>query len=495
MRLSTLIPLLGLAASPLLASAESVADYFSSLAPTTRSVLLNNVTGAGAGADPGIVAAVIPNASHPDFSIYWLRDACLVYNVWLNELVVLGDKSLRPLMDDVTLALVRSQHVESLSGSIFNGGLEEPVFYLNLSFIRNASYRPGSPAADGPPFRAAMLIKYADWLLEPAQNNGTWVADNLWPAINLDLQWISRTWNQSSYDLWWPPVWGGSYWTAALQYRALIAGARLGHKIGRHDTVVDYPKKAALVLEYMQSFWNPVEGFMSETTITDVALGRSGVGSAALTASVYNYDQNLGCDPLTFQPCSDRALSALKVVGDKFKAMFPLTQNIPADKPGWFGFFTEDEFIGGQPQFFSTFNAAEQLYAALTTWDKIGSLSITPVSLKFFVQFDKNAKVGTYSSGSKTYSQLTVAIRSYADEIIAMTAKGTPPDFILTESVDKVTGEPFGPPGMIRSLAAALGVVDTYMGMPPPSWSFPKKRAAGTDGLQDVDSQFYFDSY
>jgi glucoamylase len=52
--------------------------------------------------------------------------------------------------------------------------------------------------ADGPPFRAAVLIKYADWLLEPEQNNGTWVADVLWPAINLDLQWISLHWNQSS---------------------------------------------------------------------------------------------------------------------------------------------------------------------------------------------------------------------------------------------------------------------------------------------------------
>jgi glucoamylase len=52
--------------------------------------------------------------------------------------------------------------------------------------------------ADGPPFRAAVLIKYADWLLEPEQNNGTWVADVLWPAINLDLQWISSHWNQSS---------------------------------------------------------------------------------------------------------------------------------------------------------------------------------------------------------------------------------------------------------------------------------------------------------
>jgi len=63
--------------------------------------------------------------------------------------------------------------------------------YLNL-------YRP---MIDGPPLRALVLIKYAEWLLLPEQHNGTWVADVLWPAINLDLQWISQHWNESSYVL------------------------------------------------------------------------------------------------------------------------------------------------------------------------------------------------------------------------------------------------------------------------------------------------------
>jgi hypothetical protein len=54
------------------------------------------------------------------------------------------------------------------------------------------------PAVDGTAFRAVVNIKYAEWLVEPEQNNGTWVADFLWPAINLDLQWIASNWNQSS---------------------------------------------------------------------------------------------------------------------------------------------------------------------------------------------------------------------------------------------------------------------------------------------------------
>jgi glucoamylase len=86
---------------------------------------------------------------------------------------------------------------------------------------------------------------------------------------------------------------------------------------------------------------------MTETTTTDVSKGRSGYGSAPLTVSVYNFDPSLGCDDATFQPCSPRALSSLKVVGDHFKAFFPLSQNFTEKQPPYFGFFTEDEFIGG----------------------------------------------------------------------------------------------------------------------------------------------------
>jgi len=86
---------------------------------------------------------------------------------------------------------------------------------------------------------------------------------------------------------------------------------------------------------------------MTETTVTDITKGRSGYGSAPLTVSVYNFDPSLGCDDATFQPCSPRALSSLKVVGDRFKAFFPISRNFTDKQPPYYGFFTEDQFIGG----------------------------------------------------------------------------------------------------------------------------------------------------
>ena len=92
---------------------------------------------------------------------------------------------------------------------------------------------------------------------------------------------------------------------------------------------------------------------MTETTITDVKTGgRSGVGAAPMTVSILNFDPTLGCDPLTFQPCSDRALSNLKVVGDKFTEIYPINQKLPPNQFPYVGFFLEDKLYNGQVRAF-----------------------------------------------------------------------------------------------------------------------------------------------
>ncbi len=55
-----------------------------------------------------------------------------------------------------------------------------------------------------------------------------------------------------SWDIWRPPVWGGSYWTSSIQYRALIDGAHLGRKIGRGEDAALFESLASLILDYLQ---------------------------------------------------------------------------------------------------------------------------------------------------------------------------------------------------------------------------------------------------
>ena len=71
---------------------------------------------------------------------------------------------------------------------------------------------------------------------------------------------------------------------------------------------------------------------MSETTVTDVATGgRSGIGAVPLTVSVLNFDPSLGCDSATFQPCSERALSSLRLM--LTGSTTPSTRTFPTINP------------------------------------------------------------------------------------------------------------------------------------------------------------------
>ncbi|KAF8268190.1 hypothetical protein EI94DRAFT_1204968 [Lactarius quietus] len=181
----------------------SVSAYLDELTPVAKDVLVNQLAGPSIGADPGVIISVIPEADEPEYSIFWLRDGATAYHAWFIELVLSpNNQTIRALLDDYVHALIRTQHVVNIAGNIFSGGLDEALFDVHIEAISHSAYRIGSPAADGPPLRALYLIEYAEWHLQPEQNNGTWVADVLWPAIDLDLEWIALNWNQSSRDLW-----------------------------------------------------------------------------------------------------------------------------------------------------------------------------------------------------------------------------------------------------------------------------------------------------
>ncbi|KAH9168253.1 hypothetical protein EDB89DRAFT_2245271 [Lactarius sanguifluus] len=193
------------------------------------------------------------------------------------------------------------------------GGLEQAVFDIHVGNTMDLGYRPGSLAADGLTFRAIVLIKYAEWLIEPEQNNGTKLPTSSGP-----------------WDLWWPPIWGGSFCTASLQLRA---GARLGRTIGGGTVLLNNLERRG------------TEGFTTETTVTDVMTwGRSGKGSVPIAVSVLNFDPTLGRDSesATVQPCHDRGLPNFKVIRDAFAKIFTSFRISLLDEPKCFSVFYPD---------------------------------------------------------------------------------------------------------------------------------------------------------
>lgn len=124
-----------------------------------------------------------------------------------------------------------------------------------------------------------------------------------------------------------------------------------------------------------------------------------------------------------------------------------------------------------QAQYFGTLHAAEQLFDALITWDLLGELQITDVSLKFFRQFDQNINVGTYRKGSDVYENLTDAITNWAEKTVLFVAEHTPDDYVLTMAMDRESADPVGPRGTLHCLVSVLSVYDAYHGLIPPSWA------------------------
>ena len=132
-----------------------------------------------------------------------------------------------------------------------------------------------------------------------------------------------------------------------------------------------------------------------------------------------------------------------------------------------------------QVQYFASFNVAEQIFDALITWNIIGKLEVTRVSLEFFRQFDKRIKTGVYRKGSKTYDRLTYALKTWAENTLLSLAERTPEDLVLPLIMNKTTGEPEPPRGALRSQVAVLGAYNSYNGVIPPSWAngYPSPRA------------------
>ena len=103
---------------------------------------------------------------------------------------------------------------------------------------------------DGPALRATAFITYANWLL--ANGNGTaFVTNTLWPILKLDLDYVQNNWNQSTFDLW-EEVNSSSFFTTAVQHRALREGAALATKIGQTSVVTGYTTQAQNLLCFLQ---------------------------------------------------------------------------------------------------------------------------------------------------------------------------------------------------------------------------------------------------
>ncbi|KAI0669272.1 glucoamylase [Trametes maxima] len=461
MRLALLTSLVCLAIGAF-AQSSSADAYVASESPIAKSGLLSNIGPDGSkasGAKAGIVVAS-PSKQNPNYFYTWTRDSALVFKAIIDQFTSGADDSLRTLIDDYTVAQGILQQVDNPSGSVSSGGLGEPKFNVDETAFTGAW---GRPQRDGPALRATAIISYANWLLD--NKNSTYVTQTLWPIIKLDLDYVQGNWNQSTFDLW-EEVNSSSFFTTAVQHRALREGAAFADRIGQSSVVNGYTTQADNLLCFLQSYWNPAGGYITANT----GGGRSGKDSNTVLTSIHTFDPAAGCDSATFQPCSDKALANLKVYVDAFRSIYNVNSGIASDAAVATGRYPEDSYQGGNPWYLTTIANAEQLYDALIVWDKLGGLNVTDTSLAFFQQFSSGVKAGSYDAESDTYKTLTSAIKDFADGFLTVNAKFTPSNGGLAEQYSRSDGTPTSAVDLTWSYAAALTAFAARDGKTFPSW-------------------------
>lgn len=188
-----------------------------------------------------------PSTEDPNYLYSWVRDASLVFKTLIDQYTLGQDASLAPLIDMFVQAEANIQQVSNPSGTVSTGGLGEPKFYINETAFEDPW---GRPQRDSPALRSIAVTTYANWFV--ANGNASYAAYILWPVIQLDLDYVANNWNKSTFDLW-EELDSSSFFTTAVQHRALRQGASLAAALGLTSSASLYTSQADNLLCFLQA--------------------------------------------------------------------------------------------------------------------------------------------------------------------------------------------------------------------------------------------------
>ncbi|KAH9812252.1 family 15 glycoside hydrolase [Melampsora americana] len=388
--------------------------------------VLANIGGTNGTNAIGVPAGVVI-ASPSKYNFFcWTRDAAITFQV-LIENFIHGDTWLEPLIKNYVESVETIQRVDNPSGTLQSEGLGEPKFYPN----QTAFLEPwGRPQRDGPALRASGLMDFgfSIWSTQP-----TYVSNVLWPIIQNDLSYVVNYWNMTGFDLW-EEINGSSFFTIAVQHKALRKGFEFSSLFGLTDST--YYKNSGMLLCFLQSFWNKTY-VISNLNVNNE---RSGLDVSTILASIHTFSPDLGCDEETYQPCSSRALANHKSVVDSFRNIYQINSGISFDAAIAIGRYPEDQYYDGNPWYLTTLAAAEQLYSALNVWKRVNQINVTETSLDFFQALLPDLSIGSYSSDSVEFASIISNVKAYADGFLKVVRGFIPPIGPMHEQFSKNDG-------------------------------------------------------
>ena len=358
--------------------------------------------------------------------------------------------------------------MENPSGDLASGtGLAEPKYYTNKTAFLGSW---GRPQRDGPALRATALMSFANDKMKLGQSQS--VKDIIWPIVQNDLAYVAQYWNNSGFDLW-EEVNGSSFFTTAVQHRALVEGSAFAASLNESCPGCD--SQAPQILCFQQDYWNGTS-IVSNINVQQDNFERSGLDCNSILTSIHVFDSSpeTGCDSTTFQPCSDRALSNHKAVVDSFRSPYAINANATTGRAAAIGRYSEDVYYGGHPWYLCTYAAAEQLYDALYTYDQLGSVNVTDLSRPFFNDLVPNIATGSYAKKSSEYTSISTAMKTYADGFVSIAEQYTPSNGSLSEQYSRDNGTALSARDLTWSYASFLTMQQARNGNMGPSWGASK---------------------
>lgn len=273
----------------------------------------------------------------------WTRDSALTFQCLIDlfestDQDYISRKELETDIRNYVSSQAVLQNVSNPSGTLKDGsGLGEPKFEIDLNPFSGAW---GRPQRDGPALRATAMITYADWLVSHGQKAEA--TNIMWPIIANDLAYVGQYWNNTGFDLW-EEVDGSSFFTVAVQHRALVQGANLAKKLGKSCPAC--VSQAPQILCFLQNFWNG--NYITANINLDTS--RSGIDLNSILGSIHTFDPEASCDDSTFQPCSARALANHKVYVDAFRSIYGVNAGLSNGSAANVGRYPEDVYQAGNP--------------------------------------------------------------------------------------------------------------------------------------------------
>lgn len=141
----------------------------------------------------------------------------------------------------------------------------------------------------------------------------------------------------------WEEVDGSSFFNIAFQHRALVEGVAFATAVGSSCSYCE--SQAPEILCYLQSFWlgDYILANFDESSCT-------GKDVNTILGSIHTFDPEAGCDDITFQPCSLRALADHKVVVDSFRDLYTINHDAAEGTACAVARYPEDTYYDGNPR-------------------------------------------------------------------------------------------------------------------------------------------------